>query len=565
MKKQLKALQKCLLPCLTALVMVAATISPSAAVTLTPVVPNLPDINIPSVNLAYEYDILSGEATINAYNGTGGNITIPSTLEGYPVTTIAKGAFKNKTSLTGVVIPDSVKIIEEEAFRGCTNLAGVTLPNMLTTIKNKTFYECKGLTSIVLPESIKTIEAYAFGSTGITSLAFPKGLTSFQSTLSFMFELTSFTVDPLNPVYASLNGVLYSKDLTQLIKYPAAKADKSFSIPAGVTEIYGAAFQSCSILKSVTVPSSVNKVGGVAFSFINSLTSVVFQGSQTILDEFCFNGCPALTNVTLPAGLKIIPKSTFINCKSLDTIALPSGLTSIEATAFEKCKALTSITIPESVTLINDSAFKDCSNLAQVIFKGNAPAIGAELFSNTASGFKIYYTADKTGWTTPTWHGYNTQTGEPGLIPPLLPEIPVVEQELPDGTTQLKLYLGNISYLVNGEMRTMDASPVLQNNRIFLPVRYVAEPLGAVPVWSQAEQKVTVVYGTTVIELWVGNNTAKVNGVEKMIDPDNPNVKPVIVPPGRTMLPLRFLGESLGCEVVWTQSLQEATLTRDEK
>lgn len=563
MKKQVKFLQKRLLPFLVAIIMVSTASSPSFAVTLTPLVPNLPDINIPPINLSYNYEILLGEATITGYNGTGGNITIPSTLEGYPVTTIGISAFMNKTSLTGVVIPDSVKKIDDEAFRGCTNLASVTLPGTLTTVEMKTFYDCESLTSIVLPESIKTIEAYAFGSTGITSLAFPKNLTSFQSTHLFTDYLTSFTVDPQNPAYASVNGVLYSKDLTRLIKYPTAKADVSFSIPAGVTEISAAAFQYCSNLKSVTVPSNVNSVGSVAFCFIKSLTSVVFQGSQTTLGEFCFQGSPALTNVTLPAGLKTIPKSTFRDCISLDTISLPSTLTSIEVTAFENCKALTSITIPESVTLINDSAFKGSSNLAYILFKGNAPSIGAELFSNVASGFKIYYSAAKTGWTTPTWHGYTTQAGEPSILPPQIIQDP--EQILSDGTTQLKLYLGNVGYLVNGETRTMDTSPVLLNNRLLLPVRYVAEPLGAVPVWSQAEQKVTVVSGTTVIELWIGNNTAKVNGVARMIDPDNPNVKPVIVPPGRTMLPLRFLGESLGCEVIWNQSLQEATLTRTDK
>ena len=68
--------------------------------------------------------------------------------------------------------------------------------------------------------------------------------------------------------------------------------------------------------------------------------------------------------------------------------------------------------------------------------------------------------------------------------------------------------------------------------------------------------------GTTVLELWIGNNTAKINGIDMMIDPENPNVKPVIVPPGRTMLPLRFLGESLGCEVSWIQKTQEAVLIK---
>lgn len=61
--------------------------------------------------------------------------------------------------------------------------------------------------------------------------------------------------------------------------------------------------------------------------------------------------------------------------------------------------------------------------------------------------------------------------------------------------------------------------------------------------------------------MWIGQNTALVNGVEKQIDADNSSVAPLIIPPGRTMLPLRFISENLGCQVEWDSGLREVKVT----
>ena len=121
------------------------------------------------------------------------------------------------------------------------------------------------------------------------------------------------------------------------------------------------------------------------------------------------------------------------------------------------------------------------------------------------------------------------------------------------------------AYLTSGsavETRIpMDTAPILVENRTLLPIKYVVEPLGGTILWDQNEKKVTITRGTTTIELWIGNNTAKVNGVEKLIDPDNKNVTPILADPGRTMLPIRFVSEALGCEVDWDQSTQKITVS----
>jgi len=130
----------------------------------------------------------------------------------------------------------------------------------------------------------------------------------------------------------------------------------------------------------------------------------------------------------------------------------------------------------------------------------------------------------------------------------------------PDATA-IRLYIGKNGYFINDTARQMDTAPIIRESRTLLPIRFVAEPLGATVGWDGAEQKVTVSLGTRTIELWIGNNRARVNGGYQYIDPANLNVVPIIVPPGRTMLPVRFVTEALGCQVRWDQDTQEVTIT----
>ncbi|MCR4428639.1 MAG: copper amine oxidase N-terminal domain-containing protein [Caldiserica bacterium] len=115
----------------------------------------------------------------------------------------------------------------------------------------------------------------------------------------------------------------------------------------------------------------------------------------------------------------------------------------------------------------------------------------------------------------------------------------------------LHFFIGNTTYFVGTTPKMMDIAPVIVESRTFLPIRYVAEELGAKVDWSQTEKKVTITMGSKKIELWIDQNSASVNGSFVLIDPSNPNVAPFILPPGRTMMPLRFISENLGSLVEW--------------
>ena len=132
---------------------------------------------------------------------------------------------------------------------------------------------------------------------------------------------------------------------------------------------------------------------------------------------------------------------------------------------------------------------------------------------------------------------------------------------LTDATTKVTLVftLDKSAVVMNGVTIPMETAPVVENGRTILPIRYIATPLGAQVLWNSDEQKVTLI-GSKRVELWIGKPKATVDGVEVFIDPANPLVAPRISG-GRTMLPLRFISETFGAEILYDAKLRTVTVT----
>lgn len=122
--------------------------------------------------------------------------------------------------------------------------------------------------------------------------------------------------------------------------------------------------------------------------------------------------------------------------------------------------------------------------------------------------------------------------------------------------TEVKLTIGKMEGYVNGVAKALDAAPVIRNSRTMLPVRFVAENLGATVGWDGATSTVTVTTNTTKLEIRIGATTAKVNGTEVTLD------SPAFIENSRTYLPVRFVAENLGAEVAWDGATSTATLTK---
>ena len=225
-----------------------------------------------------------------------GNIIIPETVsynkKTYKVTEIGIQAFEDCTGLTAIEIPNSVTSIGSSAFEGCTGLTSIEIPNSVTSIGSSAFEGCTGLTSIEIPNSVTSINDNVFQNcTGLTSLTIPNSVTSIGSNAFYgCVNLTNISVSPENEKYCSIDGVLYSKDKSQIIVCPAGKKG-SVIIPNSITEIGADAFRDCSGLTSIEIPNSVTYIGEYAFSECTGLTQIVIQSSVTSIGKYAFNGC----------------------------------------------------------------------------------------------------------------------------------------------------------------------------------------------------------------------------------------------------------------------------------
>jgi outer membrane protein assembly factor BamB len=123
-----------------------------------------------------------------------------------------------------------------------------------------------------------------------------------------------------------------------------------------------------------------------------------------------------------------------------------------------------------------------------------------------------------------------------------------------------RFYVNKTDYYQGSAPLLMDIAPTIIESRTFLPVHYVAEALGADVKWNAVENKVTLVRKDTTIQMWIDNPRADVNGQSVFIDPKNHQVRPTVLPPGRTMLPIRFIAESLDCQIEWDADLNEVKI-----
>ncbi|MDP4120517.1 MAG: leucine-rich repeat protein [Bacillota bacterium] len=357
-----------------------------------------------------KYSISNNEATITGYSVTSRYLSIPNTLGGYPVTSIGDNAFANCSSLQIVYFPSYLKEIGNDAFYNCTSLTDATFPSNLECIDSDAFKGCKLLASVTFSSNLDSIENCAFqGCTSLTSVTIPSSVTYMNmSAFKDCNNLTDINVDPNNNNYSSVNGVLFSKDKTQLLEFPFGKSIMSYSIPSGVTSIEDNAFENCKLLSTVIIPDGVKSISYNAFSGCTSLTSVtipesvntildgIFQNctalkninlpsSLTSISSFDFNGCTSLTSITIPQCVTSIGEDAFLNCTSLKSVTIPQGVTSIGKEAFSWCTALTSIIIPNSVTSIGADAFFECTSLQNAIIQSDSISIDSSAFDKCSN------------------------------------------------------------------------------------------------------------------------------------------------------------------------------------
>ena len=375
-------------------------------------------VNADPIVADYTYTIIDSKAQIEKYTGVGGIVAIPSTLAGFPVTSISKNAFYGCSSLTAINIPQGVVSIGENAFGSCQSLinidvagdnfnyssinsmlfnkegtiliscpAGLTtvsIPQGVISIGDVAFYS-SGVTNISIPQEVTSIGMGAFsGCNGLTTINIPKGVTSIgNEALTSCKSLTDITVDVDNLNYTSINGMLFNKEAISLITCPGGLA--TVSIPQGVTSIGDNAFRYCNSLTTISIPKGITSIGESAFSGCTSLTSIEVDTDN--LNYMSINGalfnkegtiliaCPGgLTTLSIPQGVTSIGDYAFIG-GGVTNISIPQEVTSIGNWAFYGCSGLTTIDIPQRVTSIGFEAFTYCTGLDSIKFNSATTVI----------------------------------------------------------------------------------------------------------------------------------------------------------------------------------------------
>jgi hypothetical protein len=232
----------------------------------------------------FTYTTNNGALTITGCPSVTG-LTIPSTIDGMPVTSIAASAFKNHGNLLGVILPDTITNIGASAFFA-TGLTNFTFPIQVTNIQNDMFFTCGNLTNVDIPEGVASIGDFAFDDCSIMRVV---------------------------------------------------------NIPRSVNNIGQSAFAACSALTSISIPNSVTNIGTGIFAQCLGLTNVVIGNGVTSIGANAFSGDGSLVTITLPSTLISIGNSAFGFCQKLPKLVLGGSVTNIAVSAFQGCSKLTAI------------------------------------------------------------------------------------------------------------------------------------------------------------------------------------------------------------------------------
>ncbi|MDE6384311.1 MAG: leucine-rich repeat protein [Paramuribaculum sp.] len=353
-----------------------------------------------------------------------GHLNIPATVTNddivYTITTLPAVAFQYCNHITSVDIPATVTNIATNSFYRCTALTdinvdennpaytssdgvlynndmteliscpnaksgGFNIPQSVTTISTNGFNGCTELTSITIPDGVTAIGGNAFYlCTSIKSIHIPAAVTHTATSPNFFGRCSSLeeiTVDPENKEYCSVDGVLYSKDMTTLVQYPVARQGDVI-LPESVTSLSDFSFSDCEALTTVNIPARIANIGGGAYSYCPNITEFIVDEnnpSYCSVDGVLYN--KAQTTLTL-----------YPNART-GSFTVPGNIATLSTNAFRGA-GISSIVIPATVSAMSGQTFQDCSNLSKMVdLKPQPQSISYATIHGTPSSMIVYVPA----------------------------------------------------------------------------------------------------------------------------------------------------------------------------
>ena len=292
---------------------------------------------------------------LRAYQGEGGDIVVPSVINGHTLTNINPFAFsplkkglkaevkERRLAIRQIRIEEGYKSIDESAFEGCEQLETVSLPN-----------------------SIQYIYQRAFAGTGIRELYLPSG---YKNDESLNYRET----------------FLDCKKLQKLI------------ISEGIEDLCGCMFEGCEALREVTLPSTLSRIRFGLFASCTSLSHIALPQSTTRIEDYAFMDC-GLEEITIPAAIKDIEASAFDGCRKLRGIVFSpkSELRNVGQWAFRSCVMLEEMVFPDTVEKVADSVFSGCKKLKRVVVPSAVNKIYLNWFSGVDNLQRLVVKGDNT-------------------------------------------------------------------------------------------------------------------------------------------------------------------------
>lgn len=310
----------------------------------------------PPKPMTFQLDRFHGQPAVMKLLDKNGTLSVPKFIDGLPVVLIGDNAFahQGRNDIKRLILPEGMMRIGNSAFERCSSLTNVVLPSSVVFIGTNAFYGCK--------------------------------------------SLQSFDVDPKNPIYSSIDGVLFNKRGTVILQYPPAKSGTIYSIPEKVSTIAASSFAFSKALTEVTMTNGVTYIGTDAFQHCWNLTNMIVPEGVTTICSGAFEDCAHLTNIQIPRSVNQMENTPFNWCRRLASISVDSNnpsYTVIDQVLFNKqCTRLIQYlpsrtdpqyTIPSSVTSLGPNAFSLCMHLKSLTIPDGVTNIEAGAFSNSST------------------------------------------------------------------------------------------------------------------------------------------------------------------------------------
>lgn len=417
-------------------------------------------MSVYAADMTWSYDEESATVSVKGY----GMINDATQLKQYldrakrinilgGVTKIDKNVFTDCGSVEEVILPDGFLSIGDNSFSLSQSLKAINFPDTLEAIGSEAFMGCTSLESVTISKSVSSIGKNAFGECS---------------------SLKEFKVSEDNSFYSEIDGVVFSKDGTELVLYPPGKEAESYTVPENVTKIHNS-----------------------AFAYNSHIAEIIFPDSTAEIDDYAFYFCDRLKNVSFGSGLKKIGNYSFYGAR-LKSVNLPYGTEYIGGNAFKNCEKLITADIPGTVTSIGENAFYGTNK--KLLIRG----FGDTVKNYTAAESKNYYNSVRV-----QLDGKELEFDQPAIIDNDYTMVPMrkifealgADVKWDDNTKTAygekdgiacSFKIGDNKLYKNNETIELAAPAKIIDGRTLVHVRAIAEALGAKVGWNPDTGLVTI-------------------------------------------------------------------------